>query len=58
MDDKDLNGADPLREALKNALPLLETLHSVTPRGDARNIIWRVVLEMRVALSASSVIDR
>lgn len=36
--------------ALEEAEPYLETLHSILPRGDARNAVWRNIKKVRAAL--------
>lgn len=40
-----------LREALKSAEPMLETLHSVVTAPDVRKSVWAVVKQVRAALS-------
>ena len=42
-----------MRDALTASLPLLETLHSVIPLGDARRTVLKAVMQTRAALNAS-----
>jgi len=46
-----------IREALKQSLPLLETLHSILSIGDARRTVFKVVKNVRAALERLSRTD-
>lgn len=39
------------REAVENALPLLEVLHSLTTAPDVRKVVWKAIAEARAALN-------
>lgn len=50
-----LNGeVEAMRAALTASLPLLESLHSVIPLGDARRTVLKAVMQVRVALLPTS----
>lgn len=42
-----------LEEQVTKLLPLAETLHSLTPRGGARDFAFRIILDARSALTSS-----
>lgn len=45
-----VNSYDALRAAIETSIPLLETLHSILPMGDARRTVLKAVKECRAAL--------